>query len=99
MPLVKSAVDHAAKLAAETRERVMARKLGTPPWNGALDMVTWQRAETVARKLFADEVSTGEDCLAEVGREGKPCGCCDWRHEVWLERVEATRGAMVEAFR
>ena len=61
-------------------------------------MVTQGRAIAVARALFADEITDGSDCRAEIGREGEPCRACAARNEAWAERVAQVRRAMIASF-
>lgn len=61
-------------------------------------MVTRRRVMVVAARLFPDEVTTGKDCRAEIGREGEPCRACADANRRWLRRIAETRLAMMEAF-
>jgi hypothetical protein len=87
----------AAFIRESERERGRARISGAPH-NVGLDMITQGRAETAARRLFADEYSNGDDCRAEEGREGEPCRHCAKRWRNWCKRVTEVRAAMIEAF-
>lgn len=60
-------------------------------------MVTQGRAAKAASILYADEVTDGSDCRAEIGREGKPCRICESRNDQWASRVRAVRWAMIAA--
>jgi hypothetical protein len=61
-------------------------------------MVTQKRAIIVASALYADEVTDGTDCRAEIGREGEPCHACAYRNQQWQDRVRSVRAAMLKAF-
>lgn len=62
-------------------------------------MITAGRAEKFARLLFPDEIHSGDDCRAEIGREGQPCSICAMQAEAWEKRKADVRAAMIEAFR
>ena len=62
-------------------------------------IVTRRRAMVAAARLFPDEVATGTDCRAEIGREGEPCRACACANRQWLRRIAETRLAMMGAFR
>lgn len=81
---------------AAAAARVAQRRAGAK-WEKT-DMVTIDRAAAVARRLFPDDVSTGQDCRAEAGREGEPCSICADRWASWRRRVIETRAALLEAF-
>lgn len=61
-------------------------------------MVTEGRAASVARALFPEDFADGLDCMAEVGRQGKPCYICASRNEAWRVRVAQVRQAIQRAF-
>lgn len=63
-------------------------------WTPA-DMITWGRAETVARKLYPSEYrTTDQDCR----ESGKPCDLCAYQNQEWIDKVQKIRYAMFEAF-
>lgn len=62
-------------------------------------IISQRRAIMVARALFPDEIATGADCRAEIGREGEPCRACADNNAQWIHRVREVRAAMMEAFK
>lgn len=54
-------------------------------------------AEQVARSLFPDAYHDGNNCYAEIGREGEPCRLCIARHAEWLDVLKRVHRAMKDA--
>jgi hypothetical protein len=52
--------------------------------------------ETVARRLFPDDVFEEQDCRQEVGREGQTCRVCAEFRQRWLDRIDEVRKALEE---
>jgi hypothetical protein len=61
------------------------------PWHVGR-MVTRCRAETVARRLYADEVFEEPGC-------GPDCRDCAYQRREWMRRRASVRIAMMRAFR
>lgn len=55
----------------------------------------WQ-AQAIAGRLFPDLISDGNDCKAEIGREGLPCRVCSEKNQAWLQCVAEVKLAIEE---
>jgi hypothetical protein len=58
-----------------------------------------KRIEAAARALFPDDIPPKENCYNEVHREGLPCRICEYKVEVWAERLEQVKAALQAADR
>jgi hypothetical protein len=55
------------------------------------------KAETIARRLFPEEIPPEENCRAQVGREGLTCYICEEQTERWQERVAQVAAALEDS--
>lgn len=61
-------------------------------------MITKERAASVARTLYPDEFTTGEDLRDDPEHPGEPCRFCIAKREACAARVLEVRRAMLVAF-